>query len=65
MITYPKNSIDLDEVKEIEASLRYLFNKEGLCTDMELRVSRNLQEKYKRLMDWDKQILLGPVHPTS
>ena len=64
MITYPKNSIDLDEVKEIESSLRYLFNKEEVCTECELTIAKNLTEKYKTIMGWDEQKNSGPIYPT-
>jgi hypothetical protein len=65
MLKYPTDQNKLREVRSIEATFRILFEKAGRCTDMDLLIARNLQERYKKLMDWSNQVMLGPIYPTS
>lgn len=65
MLIYPENPGELKEVKKIEESIKYLFNRPGSYTGMDLLIARNLTERYKNLMKWDDQILSGPIYPTT
>lgn len=65
MLNYPTDPEKLKEVKRIEISLKLLFNKVERYTSMDLIIAKNLIEKYKKLMDWSNQVMLGPIYPTS
>jgi hypothetical protein len=65
MLKYPTDQNELREVRSIEDTFRILFEKAGRCTDMDLLIARNLQERYKKLMNWSNQVMLGPIYPTS
>lgn len=65
MLAYPTDPEKLKEVLEIEGTLRFLFARRGVPTDKEIGTLSMLTEKYKKLMDWNKQILLGPLYSTT
>lgn len=65
MLAYPTDPEKLKEILEIEGTLRFLFARRGVPTDKEIRTSSMLTEKYKKLMNWEKQISLGPIYPTT
>lgn len=65
MLSYPKNPEKLKRVLEIEEIIRFLFARRGVLTDEEIDTSAKLTKKYKKLMDWDKQILSGPIYSTT
>jgi hypothetical protein len=65
MLIYPLDPEKLREAKSIEHSLKFLFIKKELYTQMDLIIARNLTEKYKKIMDWDNQLMLGPIFPTE
>ena len=65
MLTYPTDPEKLKDVLEIEETLYFLFARRGVLTDKEIESSGILTQKYKELMDWDKQILLGPLYSTT
>ena len=65
MLNYPSDPEKLKEVKSIEVSLKFIFNKEEGYTNIDLIIARNLTEKYKKLMDWDNQTMSGPICPTT
>ena len=68
MLIYPAVPVKLREVKSIEHSLKFLFKKVDTYTPMDLIIARNLTEKYKKLMDWDNQLMSrpkSPIYPTS
>lgn len=65
MLAYPTDPEKLKEVLEIEGTLRFLLARKGVPTDREIKTSRMLTEKYEKLMNWDKQILLGPLYSTT
>lgn len=65
MLKYPTDPEKLKEVKRIEISLKFLFNKVEGYTSMDLTIAKILTQKYKKLMDWDNQIMSGPIYPTE
>ena len=65
MLTYPTDPDKLKDVLEIEETLRFLFRRRGDLTDKEIETLFRLTQKYNELMDWDKQILLGPIYPIT
>ena len=65
MLKYPSDTEKLKEVESIEIALKFLFKKVDTYTPMDLLIARNLTEKYKKLMDWNNQLLLKPLYPTE
>jgi hypothetical protein len=65
MLKYPSDPEKLKEVKSIELSLKFLFTTGKEYTPMDLLIARNLTEKYKKLMDWNNQIMSGPIYQTE
>ena len=65
MLSYPADPEKLKEVLEIEETLRFLFVRRGIPTNNEIKTSARLTQKYKALMNWDQQILTGPIYPTT
>jgi hypothetical protein len=65
MLIYPSDPEKLREVKSIEDSLKFLFKKVDTYTPVDLLVTKNLMEKYKKLMNWNNQLMSGPLYPTT
>jgi hypothetical protein len=65
MLIYPLDPEKLREAKSIEHSLKFLFIKKEAYTQIDFIIARNLTEKYKKIMDWDNQLMSGPIFPTE